>query len=828
MGKILELQRIVNALREEKKHAQLCLDLTGAILLELDKNGSINLINRRGLCVLGYDNQELIGKNWFQTCLPEKERAIASRVFRKIIAGTVDFPEYSESYVLTRSGEEYLIVWHNAPLQDANGEISGMLSSGQNITEQRQIEQALDTFSQTVKQSPDMILITDTEGNIEYVNPSFVAISGFTAADAIGKTPRILKSEKTPRSVFKQMWHTIKSGKPWRGELYNKKKNGTYYWNLVEISPMFGKQKEITHFLGTQADITEYKQAEELLQQSQKKLQASKNRYRARYDLTPAIFFTVDIAEKIRSVNRFGAEQLGYRIEELVGMPFANLGMGSDQTSASECLMARPNKSGVVQKCETCKVRKDGTLLWVREFTRMIEDLDGEPMVLIVCEDITEARNLSEQLSYQASHDVLTGLVNRREFEHRLRRVLETTQINKTKHVLCYLDLDQFKVINDSGGHVAGDALLRQLAELLLAKVRKRDTLARLGGDEFGVLLEHCSLQEATRLANTLRESVENFRFLWERKSFSVGISIGLVPITEVSKDITEVLSAADKACYAAKEQGRNRIHIHQPNNAELIRRHRQIQWVSQINQALEEDRFRLYFQPIIPLEPYVDKGDRYELLIRMEDKDGCIIPPGAFLPAAERYNLAVKLDHWVINTAFQWLNRHPQQLERLSLCFINLSGHSIGDQELLQSVSQQVDEMSIPSQKICFEITETAAIANLSSATHFIRELQCRGCRFALDNFGSGLSSFTYLKNLPIDFLKIDGLFIKGIVENPMDTAMVNCINNIGHIMGKQIIAEFVENKATLEKLHQIGIDYAQGYALGQPRTIEDMVQPE
>jgi EAL domain-containing protein (putative c-di-GMP-specific phosphodiesterase class I) len=326
-------------------------------------------------------------------------------------------------------------------------------------------------------------------------------------------------------------------------------------------------------------------------------------------------------------------------------------------------------------------------------------------------------------------------------------------------------------------------------------------------------------------VANTLRELIEDFRFSWGGKNFNVGASFGLVPITKASKDRAEVLSAADSACYAAKEQGRNRIHIYQQDDAELVRWRGQMQWVSSINRALEEDRLKLYFQSIVPIKRRDDEREHYELLIRMEDENGRLVPPGAFLPAAERYNLATKLDRWVIGTALRWLSRHPQHLERLSLCFINLSGQSLGDQGLLRFVSRLFDEMKIPSQKICFEVTETAAIANLSSATSFIKELKLRGCRFALDDFGSGLSSFAYLKSLPVDFLKIDGLFVKDIMDDSIDLAMVRSINDIGHVMGKQTIAEFVENKAILERLRQIGVDYAQGYGIGRPRALAEML---
>jgi diguanylate cyclase (GGDEF)-like protein len=430
---------------------------------------------------------------------------------------------------------------------------------------------------------------------------------------------------------------------------------------------------------------------------------------------------------------------------------------------------------------------------------------------------------MAQQMAHQATHDALTGLINRSEFEFRLQRVLTTSRTEEVEHALCYLDLDQFKVINDTCGHVAGDELLRQLGGILRERIRKRDSLARLGGDEFGILMEHCSLDEAQRVATAVRRAIEDFRFLWENKNFNVGVSIGLVPVTEHSKSITDVLSAADAACYAAKDSGRNRVHVHREDDAELARRHGEMQWVSRIHRALEEERFQLEFQPIVPISTPINGREHYELLIRMQDDDR-MVPPGAFLPAAERYHLATKVDRWVIYNACNWLAQHPEHLDRLHLCGINLSGHSLGDEEFLMFVAREMEQAKIPPSKICFEITETAAIANLSSATRFIKALKLQGCRFALDDFGSGFSSFAYLKNLPVDFLKIDGVFVKDIVEDPIDFAMVKSINEIGQVMGKQTIAEFVENADILEKLREIGVDYAQGYGMGRPQPMGAM----
>lgn len=436
--------------------------------------------------------------------------------------------------------------------------------------------------------------------------------------------------------------------------------------------------------------------------------------------------------------------------------------------------------------------------------------------------DVTEAHRLSTELTYQASHDPLTGLVNRREFERRLRQALSGARSRDWEHALCYLDLDQFKVVNDTCGHVAGDELLRQLGVVIQEQVRKRDTLARLGGDEFGVLIEHCTLSQAGRVADVIRKAVEQFRFRWEDKSFSLGVSIGLVPINAQSESISSILSAADAACYAAKDRGRNRVHVYEENDEELSRRYGEMQWVSEITSALETNRLRLYCQPIVPL--YADRpaGAHYELLLRLEGPQAQLIPPGAFLPAADRYNLSVRVDHWVINRAIELIGERPHHLESLFLCCINISGPSLGDDELRRHVMDALGRNPGLAQKLCFEITESAAMTNLPSTTGFIRSLRSLGCKFALDDFGIGLSSFAYLKTLPVDFIKIDGIFVKDIAKNPIDLSMVRSINDIGRVMGKKTVAEFVESDAVLQKLKGIGVDYAQGFVLGEPMPLQ------
>ncbi len=466
--------------------------------------------------------------------------------------------------------------------------------------------------------------------------------------------------------------------------------------------------------------------------------------------------------------------------------------------------------------------RKDGSLFWNQLRMSPVFDEAGSLTHYVgIQTDITESYNLTQQLSYQATHDSLTGLVNRAEFERYLQRALRRAHTDGSEHALCYLDLDQFKIINDSSGHIAGDELLRQLADVLKAKVRKSDLLARLGGDEFAVLVEHCTLQDAERVAEMLRRAISEYRFQWDGKSFAVGVSVGLVPITPMTVSMTEVLKAADAACYAAKDSGRDRIHIYREGDAELSRRYGEMRWVSRINDALEKERFTLRFQPIVPVAAESSSTWQYELLLSMRDGDGALVSPGAFLPAAERYGLSVKIDCWVVSSALSWLSSHPEELSQTEFCSINLSGPSISDKNFLGFVIRQLEDSQIPAERICFEITETAAITNLSSATRLISTLRGLGCSFALDDFGSGVSSFAYLKNLAVDLIKIDGVFVKRVCEDPVSRALVKSINDLGHAMGKRTIAEATENPAIFEELRRIGVDYAQGFGISAPRPL-------
>ncbi|MHB8621772.1 MAG: EAL domain-containing protein [Sulfuricaulis sp.] len=437
---------------------------------------------------------------------------------------------------------------------------------------------------------------------------------------------------------------------------------------------------------------------------------------------------------------------------------------------------------------------------------------------IVVFRDVTNQRTMQNQLSWQASHDSLTGLANRREFEVLLERLLASAKEQDKRHALLYLDLDQFKVINDTCGHVAGDELLRQVASIMHPLIRDSDTLTRLGGDEFGILLEGCSVPQAEQIARKLLQSLEEFRFIWLDKTFRVGVSIGLVAIHAGCGSVSNVLSAADSACYMAKDKGRNRIWIHQDNDREAAHRQGEMEWISRIMRAFDENRFVLYFQRVLPIATASADQPYREVLVRMIDEKGDLVPPMAFIPAAERYGVMNTIDHWVTKTALEWLAAHDSE-EGLA---INLSGQSLGDEGFLNFVIEQFRLKHISPRRICFEITETVAIANWKRATQFIAKLRALGCRFALDDFGSGMSSFGYLKNLAVDFIKIDGAFVRDMIEDEVDYAMVEAVNRIGHVMGIRTTAEYVENDQILAKLRELGVDYVQGYGIHMPQPLE------
>lgn len=555
-----------------------------------------------------------------------------------------------------------------------------------------------------------------------------------------------------------------------------------------------------------------------------KQLQASETKYRELFESVVAGVFQTSPEGRFISANPALVRMLGYDSEdELLSLDITRdvYMYPEDRTNWRKAI----DEEGKIRNAELVLRKKDGSKIVVLENSRAETDAQGR---LIYFEgtltDITETHEQSAQLSYEASHDPLTGVFNRREFERRLQSLLDNIHVQPGPHAICYMDLDRFKSINDNCGHVAGDELLRQVAEQLQSRVRHGDTLSRLGGDEFALILHDCGEEDAVRVAEGLRTMVDEIRFSWSGQIHTIGASIGVVPISPERRRISEVMGAADAACYRAKDSGRNRVHLYVEDDASALRRLGELGWVTRVKAALQENRFHLAAQPIRPLADGADFF-HYELLVRMLDEDGREIPPGAFFPAVERYNLSIRMDRWIVIKALAWLTENSSLMHDSSKFFINLSADSVADAGFAESLSRQISESGIPGGKLCFEISENIATENLSATNRFISKLKDQGCEFALDNFGNGISSFAYLKNLAVDYVKIDGVFVRSMGDDEIDWQMVKSINEISHAMQKKTIAEHVESEKVIKKLQNLKLDFAQGYAISRPLPIDQII---
>jgi diguanylate cyclase (GGDEF)-like protein/PAS domain S-box-containing protein len=656
------------------------------------------------------------------------------------------------------------------------------------------------------------------EGRLLSVNPAFAKMLGYASLDELYALPSAEALYWNPADRAEFARRVEVEGEIRDAEFLMRRRDGQQLVVLENARAVRDATGEITGYEGTIANITERKRAEQAIF-------AEKERAQVTLQSIGDAVISTDAEGRIEYINPVAESLTAWTLAEARGQPItAVLRLVNELTrepieNSLTGALGRSEHGGPAD--HAVLITRSGNEVAIQESAAPICDRGGNVIgAVVVFHDVTRERRLKRALSWQASHDALTGLINRREFDNRLHAALLSAQRGEGSYALLYIDLDQFKLVNDTCGHPAGDRLLRDVTGLLQTRVRASDTIARLGGDEFGVLLEGCTLEQATRIAEGVRQAIRDFRFVWGASTLSVGASIGIVPISAGTENVANVMSAADIACYAAKDAGRNRIHVYEADG--VSHRHREMHWVSRVTRAAEDNRLELYFQPIMPLS---SDGGRpfHELTVRLREDAGSLVPPSEFIPAAERYNVMSVIDRWVMGQAIALLTERRERGVPLPLIAVNLSGTSLNEQSFVDYVLQSVADPVI-ARAICFEITETTAVTSLANARYLMSELKGRGCRFALDDFGTGVSSFVYLKTLPVDFLKIDGQFISHITQDPVNRSMVEAISKVGRALGIATVAECVESEAVLAELRRIGVDFVQGFHLAPPLPITQL----
>jgi diguanylate cyclase (GGDEF)-like protein/PAS domain S-box-containing protein len=659
------------------------------------------------------------------------------------------------------------------------------------------------------------------DGRLLSVNPAFVSMFGFASAEEVYALKGTESLYWNPADRIPFVRRVDLEGQIRNFEFLARRRDGQQLVLLENSKAIRDVSGRLVGYEGTLNDITERKRAEQAVFEEKERAEVTLQ------SIGDAVIST-DAQGRIDYMNPVAESLTGWSADEAHGREIGNvLNLVTElkheplENPLLRALGRGENRGDGNAADHSVLVTRSGQEIAIQESAAPICDRQGRMIgAVIVFHDVTKERRLKRALAYQASHDALTGLINRREFDNRLQAAVLSAQRGEGSYALLYIDLDQFKIVNDTCGHQAGDRLLRDVTGLLQTRVRASDTIARLGGDEFGVLLENCALDQATRIAESARQSIRDYRFVWGATALSVGASVGVVEIKRDTENVASIMSAADIACYAAKDGGRNRIHVYDADG--VSGRHREMHWVARVTRAAEENRLELFFQPIAAIGSQ-SPPRFHELTVKLRGDDGELVQPSEFIPAAERYNAMSIIDRWVVRQAVSLLRDRQKRGVPLPTLAVNVSGTSLNEQSFVDLALQSLADPVIAG-AICFEITETAAVTNLADAIHFMRELKTRGCKFALDDFGTGLSSFMYLKTLPVDYLKIDGQFIAQIAADPVDRSMVEAISKVGRALGIATIAECVETAVVLEELKRIGVDFAQGYFIARPLPITQL----
>ncbi|MBC7984749.1 MAG: EAL domain-containing protein [Candidatus Obscuribacterales bacterium] len=800
---------------------QAILDHVKDAILTLDPAGFITTINATGQRIFGVVETEVVGRA-LSALLPELTNEGCEQLDRlaaRIDDTQTDLAPHETTGV--RGGTKFVAEMAVSKIYVDRRVVYVVCL--RDTTERKTADAALRDSEARYRRLFDNVVegvySSTREGRFVSANPALINMIGCKSSDEL-RTMRTADLFVEP-AIREHIIATIeRDGEIRNAEFEMRRVDGCIITVVENGHAVRDAQGQVIGYEGTITDITERKRAELAVLQEKDKAQVTLQ------SIGDAVI-TTDGERRVEYINPVAEELTGWPMSEAQGQPlpeiFALLGEASRQAVEDPVSLCLREQRVVAIGDHSILVNRRGQEIAIKHSAAPIRDRAGKVIgAVMVFHDVSKERRLRRALAYQATHDALTGLINRREFENRLNEALATARGGDLTHVVLYLDLDQFKLVNDTCGHQAGDRLLKQVTGLLQTRIRATDAIARLGGDEFGVLLQDCNAERGAAIADTLRQAIRDCRFVWEDGVVNIGVSIGIVEITHDSESISSVMSSADVACYSAKDSGRNRIHAYEQSKAP--ERHREMQWVSRLMRAVDENRLELYYQPIVPIGNNPDRRRHYELLLRMRTEQGQLVLPAEFIPAAERYNLMPAIDRWVVQHALGSLAHYrvdgdPRDAYTVS---INLSGNSLNDERFLEFLINELQTHDLTPGAVCFEITETAAIASLANVVYFMRELKARGCLFSLDDFGSGLSSFMYLKNLPVDYLKIDGQFIQHVTTDRVDRSMVEAIRQVGHAMGIKTIAERVESAEVLLCLATLGVDYAQGNYVAFPESVE------
>jgi diguanylate cyclase (GGDEF)-like protein/PAS domain S-box-containing protein len=778
---------------------------------------TLTYVNRAYARFFGSRPEDLVGRRFVEFLGPEEAAAVVTH----LAACTPAAPSRRyEHETRGADGEWRWHLWNDRALFDGRGRPVEFQSVGVDVTERRRAEALLRAREERLTQALEAARAGAwewqvssgraiwSEGNYRLLGlePGSVEACYRSWIERVHAEDRAAVERRVAEAVATRSDLNIEFRVIWP--------DGSVRW-INDVGRMvFDGAGDPTGMYGIQVDVTERRLAQLALDEEQRRAQVT-------LDAIADAVITTDGQGRIEHLNPVAERLTGWSTREALGKALAEVFRVLDEARGEpaadvvrQCL-ERPDEPARTGAC--LLVTRDGEAHDVEASASPIRGPTGRAVgAVLVFHDVTETRQVARQMEYDASHDPLTGLCNRRELERRLEQALGSARAYGHHHALCYLDLDQFKLVNDSAGHAAGDALLKEIRQLLSGIFRERDTLARLGGDEFGLLLDNCPIDRAMGVAQLVVAAIRDHRFVWQGQTFQVGVSIGLVPITADSESSARLMSDADVACYSAKDLGGNRVHVYQHEGSEPAQRHGELLRAARLRDALEQDRLRLYVQPVVALAPDRRGPVHHEVLLRLVDEGGQLVLPSRFIPAAERYGVMPAVDRWVVRAALARLGEDPDALA--GGVSLNLSGNSLSDDTLLGFLRAQLEEHGVPPERVCFEVTETAAIRSLDRASAILAEIRALGCKVALDDFGSGLSSFRYLKALPVDYLKIDGSFVEHIDRSERDQAMVAAINQLAQALGIETIAEHASSDAIVGGLRALGVDYGQGFALGRP----------